>query len=530
MRRSPSKLAWLAVSLILLATTLIRMRLLDTPLDRDEGEYAYAGQLLLRGVPPYQAAYNMKLPGTYVAYAAILALFGESPAGIHVGLLVVNACTIVLVFLLARRLFDPTAGAAAAAVYALLSLGKGVMGTAAQATHFVVLAALGGTLLLWNALKRGGWLPLFASGILFGLSFLMKQHGGFFALFGGFFLAWTSRREGLGWGVTARRAAWFAGGAALPLAVTVFVLWRADVLDRFWFWTFRYAREYVSLTPVSQAFGHLVDAAILVAWPAVPIWAMGLVGLDLFDRMEKRPEHRLFLTSFLIFSFLAVCPGLYFRGHYFIPLLPGISLCCAAAVRFSAGRIGSAWRAGIFAAILAASVLQQRALLFQASPLEASRQMNPGNPFVESAEVAKYIRSRSAEDARIAVVGSEPEIYFLANRRSATGYLYMYALTERQPYARRMREEMIREVQAAAPEFVVIVFVSASWLAQGDPPEPILQWAVQFARASYEQVGIVDLLAPNRSQYRWDQAAAQGSPASPSFILVFRRRQAALED
>ena len=51
----------------------IRWRLLDMPLERDEGEYAYAGQLMWQGIPPYQLAYNMKLPGTYAAYDAILA-------------------------------------------------------------------------------------------------------------------------------------------------------------------------------------------------------------------------------------------------------------------------------------------------------------------------------------------------------------------------------------------------------------------------------------------------------------------------
>jgi len=39
------------------------------PLDRDEGEYAYFGQLLLEGVPPYAGAYNLKVPGIYGAYA-----------------------------------------------------------------------------------------------------------------------------------------------------------------------------------------------------------------------------------------------------------------------------------------------------------------------------------------------------------------------------------------------------------------------------------------------------------------------------
>ena len=60
---------WAAVLLVLLATALIRFRLLEAPLERDEGEYAYAGQLMLEGIPPYQLACNMKLPGTYAAYA-----------------------------------------------------------------------------------------------------------------------------------------------------------------------------------------------------------------------------------------------------------------------------------------------------------------------------------------------------------------------------------------------------------------------------------------------------------------------------
>ena len=50
---------------VVLAAAAIRLRLLDVPLDRDEGEYAYFGQLLLEGVPPYAAAYNLKAPGIY---------------------------------------------------------------------------------------------------------------------------------------------------------------------------------------------------------------------------------------------------------------------------------------------------------------------------------------------------------------------------------------------------------------------------------------------------------------------------------
>lgn len=96
--------AWALLTVILLFTTLVRIRLREAPLERDEGEYAYAGQLLLQGIPPYQLAYNMKFPGIYLAYAAMMAAFGESAAGIHLGFILVNAAAILLVYLLTTRL------------------------------------------------------------------------------------------------------------------------------------------------------------------------------------------------------------------------------------------------------------------------------------------------------------------------------------------------------------------------------------------------------------------------------------------
>src|SRR5690349_15646893 len=167
------------------------------PLERDEGEYAYIGQLMLHGVPPYQQAYTMKLPGTPAAYACIMAVFGQTPSGIHLGLMLVNAASIVLVFLIGRRLLDEMSGAVAAVVFALLSSSFSVFGLAAHATHFVTLFALAGMYLILRAtspppsehqqpINSSSVIHhpsslLFASGLCFGLAFLMKQHGVFFA-------------------------------------------------------------------------------------------------------------------------------------------------------------------------------------------------------------------------------------------------------------------------------------------------------------------------------------------------------------
>src|SRR5262245_57318444 len=110
---SPRYRAWILVGLVVLFAVAIRVRLRDMPLERDEGEYAYAGQLMLQGIPPYKLAYNMKLPGTYAAYAALMSVFGQSPSGVHLGLTLVNAASIVLTFLVGRKMLDDVAGVAA---------------------------------------------------------------------------------------------------------------------------------------------------------------------------------------------------------------------------------------------------------------------------------------------------------------------------------------------------------------------------------------------------------------------------------
>src|SRR5499433_4249831 len=104
-RRRRFSLRWeyVAICVVILLVSGIRFRLRDFPLERDEGEYAYAGQLILQGIPPYQLAYNMKLPGTYAAYALMMAVFGQTPSGIHIGVILVTSACVLLVFAIARR-------------------------------------------------------------------------------------------------------------------------------------------------------------------------------------------------------------------------------------------------------------------------------------------------------------------------------------------------------------------------------------------------------------------------------------------
>ncbi len=252
---------------------MVRVRLLQIPLERDEGEYAFAGQLLLHGTPPYREAFNMKFPGVYAAYALIMAIFGQTIGGIHLGFLLCNAATIVLVFLLGKRLFGATAGAAAGAAYALLSLSPDVFGTQAHATHFVVLPMLAASLLLLRAIDTGRLSDLFSSGLLYGTGVLMKQHGVFFAIFGAGYLLWdhwTAHRESRA--PILRPLAVYCAGLSVPLALTAVALWMAGVFGKFWFWTFTYAREYVTENALGVGIDNFEYTFPRVVGPSLLLW------------------------------------------------------------------------------------------------------------------------------------------------------------------------------------------------------------------------------------------------------------------
>ena len=508
---------WVAAAGVILVVSAVRLRLAATPLERDEGEYAYAGQLMLRGLPPYAGAYNMKFPGTYAAYAIVMAVFGQTATAVHAGTTVVVAANTLLVFALAKRWGGGPAVVAAAA-FAVLATEPAAQGLSGHATHVVLLPALAGLLVLTGG--RGLWRAAVA-GALLATAVLMKQPGAAFVLLGlGLILA--GGRAAVG------RAVAFVAGAAVPAVVTVALLWRAGVLGRFWFWTVRYASQYGQQVPPSAIPASLFAGLSRVLTHAWPVWVLAAAGLAVgWRRPADRPAAAARL-ALLAAGVVAASAGFYYRPHYFILMMPGLALSAAAAVR------GLRWMPSRAAPWIVAAVacgypfVSASNHLFRMDPVAACRDSYPGNPFVESPAVAAYLRSHTTAEQTVAVFGSEPQIYFCAGRRSATGYVYAYPLMEPQPLAGQMQREMAAEVEAARPAYVVMVRTNLSWLIGPASDRWILDWCERYV-AGDAVVGVVDL-SVQPAVFYWDGDA--GTPAARAVIdgrgpalLVYRRTE-----
>src|ERR1044071_1107073 len=160
----------------------------------------------------------MKFPGTYYAYALVMAVFGQRATGIRLGLALVNVATALLVFAIGRRLYGRFVGAVATVAFALLSLDRWIMGVFAHATHFVLLPALAGLFLLLRAPTARRAPSLLAGGVRLGLAVLVKQHGFTFIPLGAFVVWQANLAAGRGTRRLLLELGLLALGAILPFA------------------------------------------------------------------------------------------------------------------------------------------------------------------------------------------------------------------------------------------------------------------------------------------------------------------------
>jgi hypothetical protein len=514
------------------AVMFVRFQAAPVPLERDEGEYALMGQLILDGTPPYSEAASMKLPGIYYAYSAILAVFGQTATGIHLGLMAVNLVSTAILYLLAIPLLGAAGAAMAGAAFVVMSADASVLGLFAHATHFVMMFALAGTwLLLESSGSKRRTSFLFAAGLCFGLTLLMKQSGAFFGLFAVAWILLGALRRPMAWKSVLFDLCALAAGIALPCAAVLAVMAQQGVFDRFWFWTVDYARAYASEIDPGTGFRIFQSSIAPIVRSNPLIWSMaaaGMIGVWLTEAGRKIAP---FFILFFLFSFLAVCPGFFFRKHYFVQLLPSAALAAGAALwaleRSLAPHSGKS-RTIQFSVLVAVTALlltgaysTERALATM-TPEQFSRSIYGINPFPESVRIAEYLRENTKPEDRIAVMGSEPQICFYAHRKSATEHIYMYGLMEPQPLALRMQEELIAEVEKSKPPFLVLVPVSTSWLRRSGSETKIFYW-MQGYLENYRPVMLADIHADHTRWLMDKDAESFSHIPGPNRVIVLKR-------
>jgi hypothetical protein len=357
----------------------------------------------------------------------------------------------------------------------------------------------------------------------------------------------------------------FGLGWLLPYGVTCLVLAWAGAFHQFVFWTISYATQYASAVPLVKGPDVLRATLNAVVGPNLLFWVLPWAGALVMwweDRLNVGslkskvqspksegpdtthhvsrftfhvtpiPYARFFLMALLFCSVASASVGLYFREHYFILVLPVLALLTGVAVSRGLYLLRHDQTIELFLAlpilglfgIGICSALIGHGAVWLTLPVDQSMRSIFGSTlFAETARVADYLKAHTAKDERIVVLGSEPEIYFYAHRRAATGYIYTYPLMEAHPFALKMQEEMIGEIERARPAYVVFVDDQYSWLVRPDSAQRLFEWWKAYWASDLDLVQTIE----------FQEGLARGSdmdrpgknvPLS-NHILILKRRQ-----
>jgi hypothetical protein len=260
------------------------------------------------------------------------------------------------------------------------------------------------------------------------------------------------------------------------------------------------------------------------------LWLPCLAGFGMIWFDERLRQTRSWLLGFSLASILTTVPGFYFRTHYFLLTLPALGLLAGCAVsgacelwrRKTGATRFSQWPAGVYALLLVFTVIKTSDV-WRVFSAQGAHALYGAELFPEAENVAAYIREHSNPDAQVAVLGSEPEIYFLSRRHSATGYIYTYPLMEPQPFAGAMQREMIREIETNLPEFIVFVNQNFSWVQAPQSDVTIFKWWNDY-KTNYATVGLIEQNGLYPARFFWGTNAAAHGRLNSTGLEIYQRQ------
>lgn len=444
-----------------------RLWTLRLPLDRDEGAYGTIGRGLLEGVVPYRDVFDHKPPAVYIFYAAASAIGGDPVVAVRAGSALLFAVTLLLVFAVARRVYGPRAGAVAALAFALIGNDMTIEGARAN-TEQIMLPALVGSLYCFlrgvpqmtgASARATSWRWLCAAGVLGGVAVLTKPVAAWPLLCLALFAAWP-RDDGNRIGFAAPLA--LLASAAVPIVACIALYAALGATPEFYDSVVRFNSTYVRYFWDNGHRGAITDFSPLASPFAMLAFASAFLAFALPP--GSRRVHAL-IVLWTAANLVGAKMGVRTFGHYFVPVTPGIALLSAAfveAVLALTPRAASlpSWQrfAPAAAALILAAGWQLREnaqfYVLDSPATRIQREFGQQGPmlFAEAGDVSSYLAGATSADDEILVWTAEAEVYYLADRKPASRYVYGLSLA----FASESVETLRRDFVERRPRAVVI--------------------------------------------------------------------------
>jgi 4-amino-4-deoxy-L-arabinose transferase-like glycosyltransferase len=502
-RRLPRQVALPRVGLRVLGSVLLVVAVCCLPLAfyapffnepfmRDEGFFATVAQAMRDGGMPYQDGFDNKPPMIFYWYYLSFALFGENILAPRLLVALLLCGTSVMLYFQGRIIGSHRIGLIAAGAFGV-SMGFALFETNANVEYFM-LPVLVAALLAFTLAQRTGSLLLYAlCGFFCGIGVLTKETSAFIVLMYGVVILWPLLRLD-GWGARLhaphlkRFAVWVGGGlASLVVVLLPFAL--TGTLDDFFDGVVVYSLAYVGHVPLSAklTMGALgVPRFIVITGPWLVLALVGLVHIRRSGNSEA-----LLVLGWVLAAAAGVIAAGRFYNHYYATLLPGLAL----AAPYGVESFQRNWRkkrllvlAAVMPSMFIISVAIGSHVYLQPTPGERHIAKYEGVDMskweVESPQLAEYLRVRTGPDDLIFNLGFQSEVYFYADRKSPTRYMFDHPFFISETY----EEEAVRDLEANPPKYIwdSAKYEPETWLTNQGRGTPLIY---EFIEEHYDHVG-----------------------------------------
>lgn len=410
-----------AIALCLLPLGVVAIRwasFLPSVIDWDESLYVLQAREWLRGNWPFSGVWDMHPLGAPATIAAAFLIFGESLETVRLlGAFCVISTGFALIALTRVVGAPRSLGYAAAVFYAAHSL---LLGGLSSNTEILFAPLVVSSLAL--ALAPGPrWPRLIGMGLLMGCAMLIKQVVAPEGCLAYAIFAWPLLRERR-WGMLFATAAAYA---LLCLTPTLLVAVIYALRGEFAIWyesTILAPLHYASgRIPLEQTLWRLTLAALALRWLLV----MSIPALFLPWRDPVLRRLTIFGFAWLFAASLAVAVPGFFFPHYFLILMPPLSLLAAIGIQAFAERIAGHRARWMLAALVGFVAIDQVAS--DLTP-RLSRGFYMGSPDTPR-RMAAMMNDELQPGDTIFVPNYQPVVYFLTNANLPTRFPFPVHLT-----------------------------------------------------------------------------------------------------
>jgi hypothetical protein len=458
--------------LVAIAVLVIGFPSLYLPFGRDQGIHAFIAELAGDGLVLYRDIYNVKPPLTTLVHWLSQILFGENMRAIRImDLLFVAATALMLLFLAARHLRSLGVGAVAAVAYAAFHFSNDYWSTAQTdgwTSAFTVASMLFYSRSLDTPRRGISLVLLLATGFAVGLSFWLKYTS--MLVLGIFLAAHLALRYS--WRRVLADGLAVAGGFLSCLGLGFAVLAVQGALDPF-LDSQNFVRSYVAVPHALAKYLPIWLNALVSAKLAI---ALAVVGVGVIGKAAATGKLRPGSVALLAWLAAGLGAGLV-QGkgfpYHLLPVYPPLAIAAAVGWRAILAMLprfgGDERRASIMPAICLLIIWFSQTpanyrdlmpvMLGDGPAIRAYWNSigsdHPDSSVSDNLALADYLTRETLPCDSVYIWGFEPAVYFLAQRRPVTRFVYnfpMFTAYYRQSY----RDEFMAGIAANPPSTFVV--------------------------------------------------------------------------